>query len=357
MKAIRVLIVDDSSVVRRLIEQALSADPEVEVCGRARNGQEALELARSLQPDLLTLDVEMPVMDGLTALKELRREWPRLPVIMFSTLTLRGGTATIEALSHGANDYVTKPEKVADPQEAVRVVRGELLPRIKQLCASRRSSRNPASAPPAPVPRRVATRSNAPVRLLVIGVSTGGPEALMRLFSALPGDLPVPVAIVQHMPPMFTGILAERLNSKVAMTVREAKEGEVLLPGEALIAPGNRHMELQEAKGRLQIRLTDDPPENSCRPAVDVLFRSAARTVGGGCLALMLTGMGQDGARGAETLVREGGRLLAQDEESSVVWGMPGAVVQAGLASEVLPLDAIAARVTDLVSTRLSLSI
>lgn len=351
MNPLRVMIVDDSAVVRRLIREALSAAPDMVVSSTVGDGQAALEALAQGLPDLVTLDVEMPRMDGLTALKEIRRLYPRLPVIMFSTLTQRGGRFTIDALTSGANDYVTKPEQMRDLQEALETIRRELLPRIRQLCHRQPAvEARPVSAP-VPPPRPRAGLVPRRIEGIAIGVSTGGPEALRSLLRALPANLPVPVVLVQHMPPLFTRILAERLDADCAITVREAADGERPLPGCVYIAPGGKHLLLERQGTELRLATSEDPPENSCRPAVDVLFRSAAQVWGGATLAVVLTGMGHDGREGCRKLAETGARILVQDEASSVVWGMPGAVANAGLADAVLPLDRIAARLVEMCGT------
>ncbi|MFA7329934.1 MAG: chemotaxis response regulator protein-glutamate methylesterase [Candidatus Delongbacteria bacterium] len=392
MRGIRILVVDDSAVVRRLLTRIIEEEPGLEVAGQASNGRLALDMLDQVEPDLVTLDVEMPVMDGLATLAELRRRRPRLPVIMFSTLTSRGAATTIEALSAGASDYLTKPEGAANLQESLERLRADLVPRVRALARIRPAQpvhtvKEPAmSTSPQPRPttdpfprtapafprearpglERSALRTPAPGRpiprppmpnvipaagparhlarpaeLLVVGVSTGGPNALARVMPLFPATLSVPVLIVQHMPPLFTRMLADRLDQLSPLTVREARNGSVLLPGEAWLAQGDWHMEVAREGGRLVLREHQGPQVNSCRPAVDVLFDSAVRCCGGAVLAMVLTGMGQDGMKGARAIREAGGLVLAQDEESSVVWGMPGAVAMAGLADAVLPLDGL----------------
>jgi two-component system chemotaxis response regulator CheB len=389
-----VLVVDDSLVIRRLVTEALAADPQIDVVGVAQNGQIALRKIDELKPDAVTMDTEMPVMDGISCVREVRKLYPRLPVVMFSTLTERGAAATMDALSAGASDYVTKPSNVGSVGESKQSIRNELIPRLIALTRSRGAAPGagaarllagsgttraglptpvasaPASsglpnrlpAPGAPArPRglpascgqapttapgglpvaRIPLRAK-PFEVLVIGSSTGGPDALAALLSALPADLPVPVVVVQHMPPIFTRLLAERLNSTCPLTIVEAEAGTVLRPGTVLIAPGGRHLEVNPRGVQVIANLTDAPPENFCRPAVDVLFRSAAKTFAGNTLALVLTGMGRDGTVGATRIREAGGQVLAQDEETSVVWGMPGSLVAAGQADRVLPLPQIA---------------
>ena len=341
MRKIRVLIVDDSTVVRRLLSDALSSDPALEIAGTASNGKIALDKLPQVCPDLVTLDIEMPDMDGLTTLTHLRKLYPRLPVIMFSTLTQKGAVDTLNALSLGASDYVTKPSNVGSVTAGIAAVKNDLIPKIKALCpfGARVDTPTVRVTPP---PSRLGLRPPEKVSLLAIGVSTGGPNALTELFKQLPGDFPVPIVIVQHMPPVFTRYLAERLSTVSPLTVYEARGGEVLRPGGAWLAPGNFHMALSPSAEGWITRLHQGPPENSCRPSVDVLFRSVAELAGAGSLAVVLTGMGQDGLRGCEAIHQAGGRVLAQDEATSVVWGMPGAVAGAGLADQILPLDRFA---------------
>jgi two-component system chemotaxis response regulator CheB len=343
MRPIRVLVVDDAVVIRRLLTDTLAGDPAIEVVGAAASGRIALQKIPQVNPDVVTLDVEMPEMSGLETLAAIRASYPKLPVIMFSTLTARGAAATIEALALGATDYVTKPANVGSVQAAMQAVREQLIPKIKAFCAAAAGQERPAPPRPPATSRPVAAASGVrPVELLVIGVSTGGPNALSALLPALPGALPVPVLIVQHMPPVFTRLLAERLQMRCALRVREAQQGEALAPGEVLVAPGDWHLAVMRAGGGLRAQLHQEPPENSCRPAVDVLFRSAAAAVGPGVLGVVLTGMGQDGLRGARDIRDGGGQIVVQDQATSVVWGMPGAVAEAGLADRILPLGEIA---------------
>jgi two-component system chemotaxis response regulator CheB len=352
MKRIRVLVVDDSVVIRRLVSDVIESDPELSVIATAQNGRVAIERIEELRPDVVTLDIEMPEMDGLATLRELRQRRIRTPVIMFSTLTERHATATLEALALGAADYVTKPANVGSTSRALERVRDDLIPRIKAF-ARRAGAAAPttlrASATRAPAPLRTTTPLRpAPTRrraieLVAIGASTGGPNALEAVFRSLTPEIGVPVVVVQHMPPVFTKILADRLTAKTQWQVHEAAHGMPLEPGHAYVAPGDHHLTVERAPlsaGRAVV--TDGPAENSCRPSVDVLFRSVAAARGAACLGVVLTGMGQDGWRGAEALVAAGAEVLAQDEASSVVWGMPGYVARAGLASELVPLDGVA---------------
>lgn len=347
MKKIRVLIVDDAVVVRRMVSELLAEDPSFEVAAAASTGRIALAKIPQVNPDLITLDVEMPDMDGLQTLKEIRKTYPRLPVIMFGTQTERGSATTLDALGLGATGYVTKPADMRSVASARERIREELIPKIKLLCGRAARLETPettlgSSLLSASTNGREGGRgSERPLEIVAIGSSTGGPNALAQLLPALPADFPVPIVIAQHMPPGFTQSLAQRLASHSAVSIGEAMSGGRLAPGQVWIAPGNYHMEVcRDALGG-KVRLHQGPPENSCRPAVDVLFRSVAECYGASSLAVVLTGMGYDGLRGCEALRQKGGQILAQDEASSVVWGMPGSVAQAGLADRVLPLDQI----------------
>jgi len=361
MSKIRVLIIDDAVVIRRIVSDVLGADPDIEVVGTAANGKIGLAKITQVNPDLVTLDVEMPEMDGIATVREIRKTHPKLPVIMFSTLTARGAEATLDALSAGASDYVTKPANVGSVAVAMARIREELIPKIRSLCAKPAIERpalasalvKPAMAMPFKPGPLVLGSAKLP-KMVVIGVSTGGPNALAEVIPALPADLPVPVMVVQHMPPVFTRLLAERLNSKSALTVKEAVEGEVVQAGTVYIAPGDYHMTLGRELPAGRIKLNREAPENSCRPAVDVLFRSVAARYGAETLAVVMTGMGQDGLRGAEQISEAGGEILAQDEASSVVWGMPGFIARAGLASELIPLSMLAQQITRRVMGRLA---
>ena len=346
MRKIRVLVVDDSTVIRRLLSDSLSSDSDLEVAAVAANGKIALAKIPQVNPDVITLDMEMPEMDGITTLVEIRKLYPKLPVIMFSTLTQRGAEATLDALSKGANDYVTKPANVGSVTAAMQNVRNELVPKIKAFCPwFAKSTSGVATRPafrPQPIgPHKVTTKTNR-IDLVAIGSSTGGPNALQVVLSRIPADFPVPIVIVQHMPPIFTKHLANRLDQLCPFRVVEAQKGDHVLPGGVWVAPGDFHMLLRRDGTDVRIDLNQGTPENSCRPAVDVLFRSSTEVFGGNVLSVVLTGMGQDGARGCDLVRSLGGRIIAQDEATSVVWGMPGAVAQAGLADHILPLEKIA---------------
>lgn len=369
MPKLRVLIVDDAVVVRKILTDSLSADPDLEVV-TAANGRIALAKLAQVNPDVVTLDFEMPEMDGLATLKAIRQTHPKLPVIMFSTLTERGAAVTFDALAAGANDYVTKPANVGSVGTAIARINEELIPKIKSLCgrlapavSDRTDLRLGASCPvrfPAPpaaaiapsaraamvTPPLIAAAKPGRIEVVAIGVSTGGPNALSALLPTLAADFPVPIAIVQHMPPVFTRLLAERLAGQCAVKVRESEPGMVLRAGEVVIAAGGSHMTVERAGGVVKVASNMDPPENSCRPAVDQLFRSVARGYGASALAVVLTGMGSDGLRGCEHIREAGGDVIVQDEASSVVWGMPGFVAKAGLAGRVLPLAEIGQELT-----------
>lgn len=340
MPPVRVLVVDDSSVIRKVLTHALASNPDIEVAGTAPSGPIALAKIPQLNPDVVTLDVEMPGLNGIQTLAEIRKVYPKLPVIMFSSLTERGASATLEALAMGASDYVTKPS-AENLDRARELIRKELVTKIL-FFARRRIAATPASAVKAtPKPRLGGQR----IDVLAIGSSTGGPNALLDLLPRLPADLPVPVVLVQHMPPLFTRFLAERLDSRSPLCVREAERGAALKPGQVWVAPGDYHMTVERKPSSVVLSLNQGPPENSCRPAVDVLFRSVATAYGANVLAVVLTGMGYDGARGAQAIREAGGEIFVQDESSSVVWGMPGAVVAAGAADKICPLSAIASEI------------
>jgi two-component system chemotaxis response regulator CheB len=348
---IRILVVDDSVVVRRMLSDALSADPQLEVVGAAANGKIALARIPQVNPDVVILDVEMPELDGLETLRRLRQTRLFLPVIMFSTVTRRGAAATLDALSLGANDYVTKPANVGSAHQAIEQIRAELIPKIKMFCAKAAglefASVTRPVRPSTPSGNGVAApaRRIAKVEVVAIGVSTGGPNALAELVPEFPADFSVPIVIVQHMPPVFTRLLAERLEARAHIKVEEGAPSQAVKAGYAFIAPGNYHMIVQREEGSVRIRTNQEPPENSCRPAVDVLFKSVAETYGAGALGVVMTGMGQDGLRGSERIREAGGQVLAQDEATSVVWGMPGFVANAGLADKVLPLQQLGSEI------------
>ena len=351
MNPIRVMVVDDSVVVRKIVTDVLSADPGIEVVGTAVNGKIAVAKLEQLKPDLITMDIEMPEMNGIDAVRAIRagmggQSHSRVPIIMFSTLTERGASATLDALSAGANEYVTKPANVGSVGQSMESVREQLIPKIKAL-TGRFVGPARAAAPVLP-PRATAPRTGPGKKpaVLVIGSSTGGPEALARVLPQLPASLSVPVLVVQHMPPVFTRQFAQRLDRLSSLRVVEAADGSPLLPGTVHLAPGDHHLVIRGGARGPHTGLTQGPPENFCRPAVDPLFRSAVTAFDGAVLALVLTGMGSDGRNGAAEIRAAGGTVIVQDQASSVVWGMPGAISQAGLADEVLPLDRIPEAIT-----------
>ena len=333
----RVLIIDDSAVVRGLVARWIEADPRFEVAATCADGEQGVRRAGELQPDLIVLDIEMPRMDGLTALPLILRAAPRARVIMASTLTRKGAEVTLRALSLGAADYAPKPE--AGRVAGADAYRTELLDKLEAL--SPRPKFAPAARPrpvrAAPAPRMgLATKPD----LVAIGSSTGGPQALRDVMSAIPRDARIPVVITQHMPKLFTAILAEHL-SKCGLPAAEAKHNEMIKPGRVYVAPGDWHFTVRREAAGLVAQLDQNPPVNFCRPSVDPLFRSCADAVGRNMLAVVLTGMGADGREGARAVRAAGGQVIAQDQATSVVWGMPGAVAEAGLADQILPLPEI----------------
>jgi two-component system chemotaxis response regulator CheB len=373
-RKVRVVVADDSAVMRKIIATALERHPEIEVVYVAVNGLQAVDAVSEFKPDVVTLDVEMPEMDGISAVKAIRKIDPKLPLIMFSSLTQQGTPMTTTALTAGATDYVGKPAISAGSVGVFKVLDEQLVPKVVGFGrrhqarvalgavagkasgipadSATQSIADPTSSSVAPANmsdvRSLGTDRPgkkvlaAPARAVCIGVSTGGPMALMQIFSQFKMPLPVPVFIVQHMPSSFTTSLAARLTASGVMKVVEPHEGEVAVAGVAYLAPGGLHMVLSKKGTRTHIHLTEDAPENSCRPAADVLFRSAADVYGKDLLAVVLTGMGYDGMRGCQVVRAKHGQVLAQDEETSVIWGMPGAVVKNNLADLVLPIDKIA---------------
>jgi two-component system, chemotaxis family, protein-glutamate methylesterase/glutaminase len=374
-RPLRIFAADDSAVMRSILwklfllqkEDRSSELPRMELCGIARDGVECLEQVKKLHPDVLVLDLEMPRMNGLEVLDRLRRENPELPVIMCSAYTEHGARSTLEALMRGASDYVTKPAGQRDFDVAMRSLSQQLLPRVaalaKEAMGRKKAGRGVSSDNwQNKKSEEIPSQASSPIEVVVIGLSTGGPSALEQLLPKLPRDFPVPVLIVQHMPKLFTGALAERLDKCCALRVEQAYDNATIRPGTVWLAPGDAHMEVaprrvmtgeedRETAGRSsRVRLHQQDPLNHCRPSVDYLFFSAARMYGAGTLALVMTGMGADGLNGAHVVHESGGIVLAQDEASSAVWGMPGRVSEAGIASATLPLWGIASALKQRVS-------
>ena len=341
-QGIRVMLCDDSAVARGALARLLAQEPRIRVTAQAADGQKAIAALAAMpageRPDVLLLDLEMPVMDGLTALPQILRAAPGVQVIVASALSQRGAAATMQALRAGAVDYVPKPTAakggMADPRFGE-----ELRAKVTGWARQRRRQARPAPLRPAPIPRA----APAPFAI-AIGSSTGGPQALAALVGALTRPPPVPILVVQHMPHGFTALLADHLDRLGRLPCAEAKDGEKLLPGHLYLAPGDRHLLVRGAPGALVAQISDGPAENFCRPAMDPLLRSLVAACGGRLLAAILTGMGHDGLEGCHALARAGGVVLAQDEASSVVWGMPGAVARAGIVSALAPPEEIGSR-------------
>ena len=370
-RQIRVMIVDDAVVARSMMTRWIDAEPDMMIAAAARSGREALERIEATDPDVVLLDVDMPELDGITALPLLLRKQRDLVVIMVSTLTRRSAELSLRALSLGATDYIPKPETTYEAMTSA-AFRRELIDKVRNLGRKRVIAREPApplvpdesaatrpaaprhvaeQAPPRPERAPVVLRpfSSALPRALLIGSSTGGPQALSTIIEKLPAAIDrAPVLITQHMPPMFTTVLAEHLSRVSGRGAHEAEDGEPVLAGGIYVAPGGRHMRVVRDGERVKIALDDEPPINFCKPSVDPLFASAAQVWGPSALALILTGMGSDGTKGAAEIVAAGGSVIAQDEATSVVWGMPRSVAQAGLCSAVLPLNQIAAKILTL---------
>ncbi len=345
----RVLIVDDSSFMRMAIRSILSKDPAFDIVGTAADGVEGVEKALALKPDIITMDIEMPRMDGISALKQIMAKAPT-KVIMVSTLTNEGAKATFEALDAGAIDYI--PKNVTDSTDAQNIFRQELLHKMKDAVRSRfsrpfggpASSIRPVTAAAAPPQRPTSSKfSGKKIQYVGIGASTGGPVALQEVLSRIPVNFPYGVMVGIHMPKAFTGPYADRLNAKCSMTIREAVDGDVLKPGLALIAPGGMHTSLVKQGANIVVKLkpTSDYPQYVYIPSVDLMLSSMAEATGGSMLGVILTGMGNDGFKGMQLLKQKGGLTIAQDEATSTIYGMPKACVDGGVADEVLPLGQI----------------
>ncbi len=356
-KKVRVLVVDDSAIVRGLLSKTLQQDDCIEVAGSAMHGEAALSWMSKNQVDVVVLDVEMPVMDGLETLKNIQRDYPAVKVIMASGLTSSGAKITMQALSLGAAECIAKPT-AKSASEAMATVAKELIPLVKGLAGIPRDSKKIGNNPP-PARRPLVTNPFGkarktpepvvPPKLLVIGSSTGGPNALNKVLCDLGPDFSIPILIVQHMPPMFTEILAKHLQQDTGRTTKEAKHGEFVQAGTTYVAPGGYHMIVRElGDEQMQLELNEEPEEHYCRPSVNPMFRSASKVAGKRILAVMLTGMGSDGLEGTREIVEAGGYVLAQDEQSSVVWGMPGAIAAEDLPHEILPLNQIGSRIKKL---------
>ena len=339
---VRAMVVDDSAVIRTVLTRALESDPAIKVVASAGNGQRAIDLLSRTEADVVVLDIEMSVMDGITALPRLIAVRPGIQIVMASTLTRKNADIGMRALAAGAADYIARPttEELDNAEDFKR----ELIAKVKALAqvARRRRAAAPTVAKLRPTGTPVLRQAGQhPVQVIVIGSSTGGPQALFAMLKAMPANFPLPILIAQHMPPTFTAILADQIQQASGLPSAEGRDGEAVRPGRVYVAPGGIHMTVA-AKGITRVvKLVDSPPENFCRPAVDPLWRSAAAVYGPASFAVMLTGMGQDGLKGAEAIVAAGGSVIAQDEATSVVWGMPGAVAKAGLCSAVLPLPEI----------------
>lgn len=348
------LIVDDSAVVRGILGRIVDGAPDMRVVTTACNGRDAIDALRLHPADVVLLDIEMPVMDGLTALPRLLAQSPGVRILVASSITRQGATITMRALSLGAVDYVHKPSTRTGLVAGLEEVGLEIVQKIRAI-----AHRDPAelqgiaaaarqhAAPPTP-------SAEFEPQVLALAASTGGPNALSSVISALPGDFPLPILVTQHMPPIFTTMFAQRLAREGRLPCAEAVDGEALEPGRVYVAPGDHHLTIRQAgvTRTPTVQITRDPPEHHCRPAADPMFRSAARAFGAGVLGVVLTGMGEDGRRGCEAIVQAGGRVIVQDEATSVVWGMPGSIVAAGVPCTVLPLGAIATHVNSLCCVR-----
>jgi two-component system chemotaxis response regulator CheB len=361
-KSIRVAVVDDSAVVRGLVSRWVEEDPGLHVVGRYANGKLAVEQVAGSQPDVIILDIEMPVMDGMTALPELLKARPGVKIIMASTLTKRNADVSIRALSMGATDYIPKPEGNRGVTSS-KDFRLDLIKKIKAIASKPARQPSTLRAQPAVAPQERAPAagtkisaayslrkfSNVQPRILTIGCSTGGPQALMQVLGDIKNSISrVPLIITQHMPATFTAILAEHLERSSGCQAKEGESGEVPLPGKIYVAPGGQHMILERSGAGVRIKIYDGAEVNFCKPAVDPLFESVASTYGAAALALVLTGMGHDGETGSLAIADAGGSVIAQDEETSVVWGMPGAATMAGACAAVLPLKKIGPKVTSI---------
>lgn len=371
-KPIKVMIVDDSAIIRGLYRRMIASEQGIEIVTDAGNGEQAVRrLKETPSVEVIILDIEMPIMDGLTAIPLLLKTKPDVMILMSSTLTDRNAKTSLQAMHAGAADYIQKPTTNSELSSGLDF-KSELIMKIKGLAAAAR--RKLSIAAPKPRTSTMATarpttptkavgwalassegvklrnRGHIKPRVIAIGSSTGGPEALRDIFLTLPLDINIPIVITQHMPPTFTAILANRLDKAGQWAFKEAEDGDELKPGLALIAPGGRHMLVKKLNNRYVVILTDDPAENFCKPSVDPLFRSIAKAFGGAVMGIVLTGMGNDGALGGKHITDAGGTIVAQDEASSVVWGMPGAVTDAGLCSKLVPKQDMAKYITNFIT-------
>ncbi len=358
MENIKALVVDDTIVYRKIVGDVLKSISGVEVVGTANNGKIALSKIDSLKPDLITLDIEMPEVNGIEVLQALKNHAESPTVIMLSTLTQQGSEMTIKALELGAFDFVAKPSegRMAENIKKVQEALGPIVETLKRQKSTRLRIRNKIKDTPRRIqpvaPRKIPTRSARPTlrsksEIVGIGISTGGPNALGKMIPMLPGNLNVPVLVVQHMPPMFTASLANSLNSKSDLEIKEAEDGDILAPGKVLIAPGGKQMKILASADGItrKIKITDDPPENSCKPSVDYLFRSIAQHYVGRSTGVIMTGMGSDGTKGLVQMKENGAIVIAQNEETCTVYGMPKEPVESGVADVVASLDTIAAEI------------
>lgn len=334
---IRVVVVDDSAFMRKAIGTMLENDPEITVAGTAKNGQEGLELVRQLDPDVVTLDIEMPVMDGLTTLRHIMMEMPR-PVLMISSLTVEGAEATLKALDAGAVDFI--PKKLSRVSLEIINIEKDLQAKVKAVAKRPRTARalRPRSAPPIVAPSWSTAARSSLRTVVAVGVSTGGPPAVQSILSQLPADFPATILIAQHMPQAFTGAFAKRLNSLSPLDITEAQDGDPMAPGKVYVAPGGSHLRVRRDGMRYVVEVSAEPAESLYKPSANELIASVAEHLGPRAVGLMLTGMGSDGLEGSKKLKSAGGRILAQSDATCVVYGMPKAVVDAGLADQVVDL-------------------
>jgi two-component system chemotaxis response regulator CheB len=345
----KVLVVDDASTVRTILRKRINEDPRLTVVGAAPEGKTALEMIQHLKPDIITLDIEMPILDGMSTLKALKAAHVNVPVIMCSSLTTHGASIALEAMDLGASDYIAKPTSSVEGGQDWNSLGSELVDKLAALCEAQ-VSRSQTSV--TPKPRATTSALHTSYDILLVGSSTGGPVALQKFLSTLAKNLTVPTVIVQHMPVLFTQLLAQRLSLQTGHDVREVKDKETLSPGVVYLAPGGFHIELRESKDSTQVITTQDPLKHGCRPSVDVCFSSLLTLSPKKALIVMLTGMGKDGAESTKLLHDRGATVIAQDKATSTVWGMPRAVVEAGAADYILPLDAIGIKVSELLHNK-----